>query len=375
MKDAVMLPELFRNAGYRTADFGKIFHNGPDHEDSRSWEVMITGSGSRVPPPADIIDGHIMPKPRNHTMQWARLNTPEDRLIDWVTAQRAADFLRRSARDKTPFFLGAGFYVPHSPYAAPSKYFDLYDPAKIPPPRAPEESVASLPPAAWYERADQTPPTEAEAARYRAAYYACVSFLDAQVGRLMEALDEADLWRNTAVVFLSDNGYHLGEHRMWHKMTLFEESTRIPLLIRAPGMAEGKRCTGLVELIDLYPTLAGLCGLKPPAKLDGSSLLPQLMDPSRPARSAVFSSVNRHEDRSRMTSAFSFFGHSVRTQGWRYTEWDRGAKGTELYDERNDPHELRNLASDPKYARVRRNLSRLLAPHAFRAGDIPAAGA
>jgi uncharacterized sulfatase len=371
--DAVMLPELFRKAGYRTADFGKIFHNGPDHDDSRSWDIMKTGAGSRVPSQPEIIEGHIMARPRNHTMQWARLKTPDDDLTDFRTAQQAADFIRSSAREQTPFFLGAGFYVPHSPYVAPSKYFDLYDSSKIPLPAAPRESVAALPAAAWYELADQVPPTPEQARQYIAAYYACVSFLDAQIGRILAALDETGLWRNTVVVFFSDHGYHLGEHGMWHKMTLFEESTRVPLVIHAPGMAAGKRCSSLVELIDLYPTLAQLCAIKPPAGLDGSSLAPQLRNPSTPARRAVFSSVNRHEDRSRLTSAFSFFGHSVRTERWRYTEWDNGSRGVELYDERNDPGELRNLASDPKHSNVRSDLKRLLQPHAFRADSPPAA--
>src|SRR5262249_6257780 len=262
------------------------------------------------------------------------------------------------------FFLGVGFHAPHSTYDAPMKYFDLYDPAKIPVPRVPEGYAKTIPEAAWYELAEQRPPNEQETREYRAAYYACVSFMDAQVGIVLDALRQNGLWDNTVVVFLSDNGYHNGEHGMWHKMTLFEASTRLPLIIHAPGVkGEGRPCHGLGEFIDIYPTLAELCGIKPPAGLDGKSLAPTLNDPFHGGKSAVYSSVGRHPDRKRLTSDLTYLGQSVRTESWRYTEWDEGRKGVELYDEHADPAEMRNLGDSPQFAAARAQLKKLLHEH------------
>jgi uncharacterized sulfatase len=382
MSDTLMLPEIFRRNGWYTAGIGKIFHNGPEHEDPRSWDLMETGGGVKTGPAAVIegdqmpkprnrtavIEGHQMPKPRNHTMEWARLNVADEKTADGRTARRCADLIRGFGKDKKPFFLGVGFHAPHSPYAAPSRYFDLYDPAKIPVPKVPEGYAKSIPEAAWYELAEQRPPTEQETRLYRAAYYACISFMDAQAGIVLDALNVAGLWDSTVVVFLSDNGYHTGEHGMWHKMTLFEESTRLPLMIHAPGAkGMGRTCRGLVEFIDLYPTLAELCGIPRPAGLDGMSLVHAVNDPAHGGKPAAYSSVGRHPDRTRLTSDLTYLGHSVRTERWRYTEWDGGRKGAELYDERVDPGELRNLAGEPGYDRLKDRLMQILHQHTFTA--------
>jgi iduronate 2-sulfatase len=185
-----------------------------------------------------------------------------------------------------------------------------------------------------------------------AAYYACISFVDAQVGLLMRALDELDLWRNTVVVFYSDHGYHLGEHGgLWHKMTLFEQSARVPMIVVAPGAAgNGRGCDRPVELIDVYPTLVDLCGLPPVEGLEGRSLRPLLEDPDADWKQAAYTQV-RHGD---------VMGRSVRTARWRYTEWDGGRQGTELYDHDTDPHEYVNLAGDSKWAREQSRLRELL---------------
>jgi iduronate 2-sulfatase len=372
MEDVVMLPELFRKSGYQTVNFGKVFHGTAPHLDPRSWDISEPGVSDKESWRAHIVEGHAMPKPRNHSMEWARVDLSDDAIGDADVAKRTIEYLRGSNRGEKPFFLGVGFHRPHAPYVAPSRYFDLYSTETIPLPRIPEGHVESILPAAWYELADQVPLTPEQTRAYIAAYYACVSFMDAQVGRILAALDECHLAENTVIVLFGDQGYHLGEHGMWHKMTLFEESARVPLLIYAPGMAQGKRCRGLVELIDLYPTLTDVCGLVAPDGLEGRSLVPQLRDPSKPARKAVYTSVNRHEDRSRQTNAFTYFGHSVRTERWRYTEWDEGRKGFELYDEANDPGEFVNLAGDPKYAAVKEELKRVLQPHTFRPDQIPA---
>ena len=365
MSDAVMLPELFRRNGWFTAGIGKIFHNGPEHEDSRSWDLMETGRDRRIDPAA-VIAGQQMPKPRNHTMEWARLGLTDEQTTDGVIARRAANLIRGFAKEDKPFFLGVGFRAPHSPYAAPSKYFDLYNPAAIPIPKVPDGYAKMIPEAAYYELADQKPPSEEETRLFRTAYYAFISFMDAQAGVVLAALDEAGLWANTVVVFMSDNGYHTGEHGMWHKMTLFEESTRLPLMIHAPGArGEGKTCRGLVEFVDLYPTLAELCGIPAPPGLDGVSLVRAMNNPAQGGKKAAYSSVGRHPDRSRLTGDLTYLGHSVRTERWRYTEWDGGRKGAELYDERADPAEMHNLAGDSGHDRVKKMLKQLLKEHSF----------
>ncbi len=193
-----------------------------------------------------------------------------------------------------------------------------------------------------------------------AAYYACISFVDAQVGVVMHALDEFDLWRNTIVVFYSDHGYHLGEHGgLWHKMSLFEESARVPLAIVAPqAKGNGKSCSRLVELVDIYPTLVDLCGLPKVEGLEGYSLRPLLEDPEAQWKPAAYTQVLRE----------GFMGRSVRTARWRYTEWDEGRHGIELYDHEADPREQFNLAGDAKWADVQTELRRLL-----RQGSSPPA--
>ncbi len=174
-----------------------------------------------------------------------------------------------------------------------------------------------------------------------AAYYACITFVDAQVGVLMDALSQLDLWRNTVVVFVSDHGYHLGEHGgLWHKMSLFEQSARVPLVVVAPGAkGNGQPCERLVELIDIYPTLVDLCGLPKAEGLEGYSLRPLLDDPDASWRPAAYTQVLRGD----------VTGRSVRTARWRYTEWDEGRQGTELYDHDTDPAEHVNLAGDAEW--------------------------
>jgi len=365
-----MLPELFRRQGYYTAEIGKIFHTGPEHEDPRSWDYRMPESG-KTPPREEILREHVAGEPRNHTMSWHVLRTPDEKTPDGVLARRAAELLGECRARGRSFFVGVGFRRPHAPYAAPEKYFAPYRPERIQlPSRA---GVESLPPAAWYELENQPPLSEREQREYMAAYFACVSFVDAQVGVLWEAMDRLKLWEDTVVVFLGDNGYHIGEHGMWHKMTLFEESTRVPLIIRAPGVrGNGRRARGLVECLDLYQTIAELCGLAAPQGLQGMSLVPLLEDPARPGKKAVYSMVGRHPDRKLCHLQPSYFGRSVRTERWRYTEWDQGRQGRELYDRAADPGETRNLAGRREYARALAEMQKLLAEVGFRPPRSPA---
>jgi iduronate 2-sulfatase len=244
-----------------------------------------------------------------------------------------------------------GFRRPHSPYSVPAAYYDLYPPEKMPLPVEPPEHLKSIPAAALtYDPAKPRVPPE-RAREMISAYYACVTFVDAQVGRIMESLERNKLWDKTIIVFIGDHGYHLGEHgNMWHKQSTFEEAARAPMLIVAPGKTKGVSPRP-VEFLDLYPTLAHLAGLRVPHGLQGVSLSPLLDDPRRSWDRPAFTQMERAE---------GFMGRSVRTERWRYTEWDEGRKGRQLYDHDRDPKEYVNLAGDPAHAETVSRLQTLL---------------
>ena len=270
---------------------------------------------------------------------------------DGRVATQAIELLEK--HKDAPFFLAVGFYKPHCPYVAPQKYFDLYPLEEITLPAvAPDFEKSALAPALastkpwpWFGvTRDQTRVA-------KQAYYAAISFVDAQIGRVLDALDRLGLRENTLVVFWSDHGYHLGEHGLWMKMSCFEESARVPLIVAPPAAkSAGKACVRTVELLDLYPTIADLAGVTPPKDLQGASLRLLLEDPGSDWKRPAFTQVQRG----------AFPGHSVRTERWRYTEWDRGTRGAELYDHTNDPGELRNLATDPRHARTVAEIKALL---------------
>ncbi len=361
--DWTMLPEYFRQNGYFTVQVGKIYHTGEAFEDPRSWDVEIREAGKQ--PPADQIVKQGEPDgPGGHSIDWEWLSTVDENTPDGIVARKAVDYMKQAVTDNKPFFLGVGFRRPHAPFASPKKYFDLYPPDKMKLPHAvPNGHYAGLLPDAINHPAPDKPMPESQVRELLSAYYACTSFMDAQVGVVLKALGELDLWDNTIVVFIGDHGYHLGEHGgLWHKISLFEESARVPLVIYAPGMkAQGRPCERLVELVDLYPTLVSLCGLPPRAGLDGVDLTPLLNDPAAPGKEAAYTVVARCADPSANPSQImEYLGRSVRTDRWRYTEWDNGKRGAELYDHANDPHEWNNLAKDPQQAETVAHLKDVL---------------
>jgi uncharacterized sulfatase len=359
----VMLPEYFRHHGYFTAGVGKVYHTDVGFEDPRSWDVEIREFGKR--PPADQILKHGEPDgPGEHTIDWASLKTRDDQTPDGIVARKAVELMNQAVNDQRPFFIGVGFRRPHAPFAAPKKYFDLYPPRKIELPDAPPaDHFSSLLPAAHNYTPARKPLSAEEQRELIAAYYACTSFVDAQVDVLLKMVDQLGLWENTVIVFFGDHGYHLGEHGgLWHKMSLFEESTRVPLIVYAPGMrAHGQACEQIVELLDLYPTLVKHCGLPTRDGLDGIDLSPLLDDPSRPVKEAAYSLTTRDDSpQPNHEKVMSYQGRSVRTDRWRYTAWDGGKRGIELYDHENDPHEWHNLADKPEHANSILELQRLL---------------
>jgi iduronate 2-sulfatase len=263
-----------------------------------------------------------------------------------------------------------GFFRPHTPYVAPkSPYFDMYPEAEMPLVNEVAEDQRDLPPAALASRkTEQDAMTDAQRRQALQAYYASISFLDAQVGRVLDALEKQGLADDTIVVFTSDHGYHMGEHGLYQKSSLFEESARVPLVIAAPGRCQaGSAAAAPVSLVDLFPTLAELCDVRAPANLQGQSLAPLLADPALTGRGWAVTQVMRGGTRGRTSRpqeaeppAAPFFGYSLRTPRYRYTEWDEGRAGRELYDHDADPQELVNLADAPAHEAVVADLSRQL---------------
>jgi uncharacterized sulfatase len=247
-----------------------------------------------------------------------------------------------------PFFLAVGFFRPHTPYVAPKKYFDLYPVDQLRLPFAPEGDRDDIPTAAFAHNCPVPNYSLDHKTLIKAtqAYYACVSMVDAQVGRLLDALDRLELADNTIVVFWSDHGYHLGEHNgVWQKRTLFEEGARAPLIIRAPGVkGNGQACHRIVEFVDIYPTLGGLAKIQVPNDLDGRDLTPLLNDPIAEWEGHAVTQILRPVD-NRLNEPV--MGCSIRTHRYRFTEWGEGKHGVELYDHQVDPREFNNLAANP----------------------------
>jgi uncharacterized sulfatase len=355
LPDVVTMPQLFRKSGYVAARVGKIYHYGNPGEigtsgldDPASWDKVVNPKGRDKDEEGKLVN-HTPRRGLGSSLSLMAADGTDEEQTDGKVATEAIKLLE-AHRDE-PFFLAVGFYRPHCPFIAPKKYFDLY----------PLESI-TLPPLGETARLPRlaltsTSPwphfgvTLAQARESKRAYHATMSFVDAQVGRVLEALDRLALTDRTVVVFWSDHGYHLGEHGLWMKQSLFEESARVPLIIAGPGVtARGEASPRTVELVDLYPTLADLAGLRPPRDLDGISLRPLLRNPQTAWRRPAYTEVHRGAGR----------GLSVRTERFRYTEWNGGKDGTELYDHASDPQEQRNLAGDPKHARTVAQLRTLL---------------
>jgi uncharacterized sulfatase len=258
--------------------------------------------------------------------------------------------LMEEHKDK-PFFLAVGFYRPHVPCVAPKKWFDLYPIDEIKLPNEPPNVRDGVPAAAFTANPPNYGVSPDDLKTFMRAYYASTSFMDAQVGRVLRALDRLGLSKNTIVVLFGDHGWSLGEHGQWQKMSLFEESARAPLIIYAPGAkGNGKSCGRTVEFVDIYPTLANLCEAGNPKGLEGHSLKPLLDNPKSKWDHPAYTQVSRG----------GFMGRSVRTERYRYTEWDEGRKGVELYDHEKDPREWKNVANDSKHGNAVAEMKRFL---------------
>ncbi len=384
LPDAVSIPQCFRQTGYRTEAYGKVLHG--KMADPPSWSVPVWPEGGRqagmqyvdeerlaamrAEAPGREWEGRDIP-----TLEWTKRSSsqapdvPDNALQDGQVADRAVQALRRSHRE--PFFLAVGFQKPHLPFTAPRRYFDLYDPnaiklAKDPvrPAGAPELAFTRSNELRGYtDIPDEGRIPEAKARELIHGYYAATSYMDAQVGRVLDAVRAQGLEDSTVVLLFGDHGWHLGEQGQWAKTTNLELDARAPLLLHVPGMqARGAATDRIVEFVDFFPTLCDACGIEPPEGLEGVSMVPLLDDPGRPWKRAAFTQIPRPY---LADQDWTYMGYSMRTAGCRYTEWvDRkgDVAARELYDLEAAPLETVNLADrDEHRAQVLRLASQLRA--------------
>lgn len=360
--DVVTLPQLFRKNGWWTGRVGKLYHynvpagigtNGLD--DPLSWDEVFNPKG-RDTEEEMLITNAEPHKKISAALSWLKAGGEDEEQTDGMIANIAIDLIKKNKNK--PFFLGVGFFRPHTPYVAPEKYFDLYPLDSFKLPYAPVDDRLDIPLAAF---AHNNPiPNyglkEAICLEALQGYYASVSFVDAQLGRIMDALISEDLMDNTLVVLWSDHGYHLGEHKgIWQKRTLFEESASAPLIIYSPtAKGNGEKSNRIVEFVDIYPTIAELCNLSIPGKQDGRSLVPLLQNPKQKWNGTALTQILRPGN------GKPFMGRSIRTDRWRYSDWNEGELGVELYDHSNDANEFINLANNPEYNKIVLELKNIL---------------
>lgn len=328
------------------------------HDDPASWELEMNPAGC----------DHMLEQPDTYTLtkgqyggtlSWYASPRPDEMHTDGMSASDAEWVLERCAKDKDrPFFLALGFFRPHTPYVAPEKYFALHPKEKMPVFADIKEDQQDIPAMGLASyKPEQDKLTDDLRREARQAYNASISFMDAQLGATLDSLDRLGLTENTIVVFTSDHGYLVGEHGLWQKQSLFEQSARVPMIIAGPGIASpGTIAPTPVALLDIFPTLAEICGVEAPANLQGQSLVPMLKDPTAKGRGWTLSQVMRYGKEGKRA-----FGYSLRTPRFRYTEWDEGKGGRELYDHENDSHEITNLAEDSASKETIAELSEQLA--------------
>lgn len=353
----VTLPQLLHQKGWYTASYGKVFHVGEVMGEIRdgwmdvgkSWDE---GQMFKTTPAGRAIDGRNLTGGKLKWCQWAATAGDDDDQPDGQTARHALDAIKQRSQSGQSWMVAAGFHRPHDPFVSPKRYFDLYPPGSLQIYHDPQNETPlrplSISGGGFAEAFNAF--TENDREEFLRAYYAGVSFMDAQVGRLLDTLDQLKLWDQTLVIFISDHGYHHNERNWWSKNTLFERSCRVPCIIAGPGVKRGEVCRSLIELVDLYPTVAEYCGISAPHALAGQSLRPLLEHPEQTGKEAAFTLVTRGQNQ---------YGQAVRTKRWRYIQWSDG--NAELYDELTDPQEVHDLSNDANQADVIDGLKRLLA--------------
>jgi len=341
--DVVTLPQLFQKNGYFAARVGKIYHYGNPGQigtsgldDAPSWNHFVNPAGVDKTQEESKRTNYTPTRGLGSAIGFYASPARDEEHSDGKVAAESIALLEKHRND--PFFLAAGFYKPHVPWIAPSKYYDMYPLDQVPVVPFDESELKIAPPWAY----STTPPNYGMNEKQRRdatrAYFATITFMDAQIGKLLDGLDRLGLTQNTTIVFWSDHGYQIGEHGQWMKQTLFEPSARAPMILAGAGVkARGKASPRTVELLDLYPTLAAGCGLAgTPANLHGTNIAPLLANPTARWNRPAITQVARGE---------KVMGHSIRTERYRYTFWNGGKEGEELYDYRTDRREMKNLAA------------------------------
>lgn len=350
------IPQMFRDNGYFATRVGKIYHyNVPrhigtgGHDDPYSWNQTFNPRGRDVDD-EDLIFS-LTPGSYGGTLSWLAADGTDEEQTDGIAADIAIEQLQKFAKSKQPFFLAVGLYRPHTPYVAPKEYFEKYPTDQIQVPQIPDGYLSTIPKPARQSvtrKKVQVNLPDKLGRQAIQAYHASITFADAQLGKILKALKDNGLDDNTIIVFTSDHGYHMGEHGHWQKTTLFENATHVPLIIAGPGvLAKGQTAESPAEMVDFYPTLAELCGMKAPASAAGVSQVPTLKDAAVASRESAFTQYAN--------------GYSLRTPRYRYTEWgENGKQGVELYDHTTDAAEMKNLGSDPATAEIRAKLAKQL---------------
>ena len=349
--DAVTLSQQFMKHGWWAGRVGKVYHYnvpasiGTDgFDDPPSWQKTVNPIGR------DKTDESLIFNAEPHrkisaALSWLAADGKDEEQTDGMIATETIRLMEEHKKD--PFFIAAGFFRPHTPFVAPKKYFDMYPLEEMRLPFAPSDDREDIPTAAFAHNCPipHYGLDELTCRKAMQAYYACVSFIDAQVGRMLTALNRLGLAENTVVVFWSDHGYHLGEHNgIWQKRTLFEQGAKAPLIIRNPvSKGNGQACRRIVEFIDIYPTLTELARIKTPKQVEGRSLVPLLQNPLSEWNGFAITQVLRPSDN---RLAKPVMGRSIRTERWRYSDWAEGKNGVELYDHYADPMEFNNLAEN-----------------------------
>lgn len=372
---AVTLPQHFMRQGYFTQNIGKIFHNYRTaiEGDPASWSVPAQLHFASHAADVALLDGGEAPPDTARARGVEARDVPDEAYFDGRVAAAAIRALRECHERGRPFFLGVGFWKPHTPFNAPKRYWDMYrreDIPAIPNPAPPKDAPA----VAMMNANDGRPRVSEDIPEVRHGYYAATSYLDAQLGKVLDEAERLGLMENTVIVFWSDHGFHLGEQGLWGKTSNFENSARVPLIVVTPqAKRAGAKAPGPVELLDLYPTLVELCGLPPVAGLEGVSLRAVLDDPTARAKSAAYTQAPRPPKIQGGQS--DTMGYSMRNERFRYTEWRAWDSGRvtdrELYDHHSDPAETVNRAGDVHLAEVVRELAARLARQ-FPPGPLPA---
>ena len=345
--DMVTMPNLFKKNGYHTVSIGKIFHGEDEHNDNKGWDEIHNFKTTEL---GERGEGRNMSQGALAWCHWRAAEGDDIDQRDGQSAKKAIEVIKSAG--KKPFFLALGLHKPHDPFVAPKKYFDMYPLVVCNPPTLPE---------GWIPPYEHTLPgatsvfqkfTDQDKREFLRSYYACTSFMDAQVGKVLNTLKEEGLMENTIIVFMGDHGYHLGEHEWWNKVTIFEKGQRAPFIIyNGDEKVAGMETNAMMEFIDIYPTLAEMCDLgKVPSHLEGKSFKKVLENPLTSFRDVVYAIISRG----------SMLGKTVKTKDWRYVEWDGGEKGVELYNEHTDPLEYNNLAGNKQYDNIKGMMKKLL---------------